>query len=73
MVEALGGRIEAVGEGVAGDAAGVVGRVAVVEAVGQDEVEDLVGQVVAQRVPGQRYVLGVGRLVADVDRNGVRR
>ena len=53
-------------------AALVVGRVAVVEAVGQDEVEDLFRQVVAQRVKGQGLVRGIGRVVvADVDGDGV--
>ena len=53
VVEALVGRVEAGGQPVAGQAAVVVGRVAVVEAVGQDEVEDLVGQVVAQASAGR--------------------
>ena len=56
VVEALVGRVEAVGQPVAGDAAGVVGGVAVGEAVGHDEVEPLAGQ---GRAQGVRRVVGV--------------
>ncbi len=68
VVEALVGGVEAGGQPVAGQAALVVGRVAVVEPVGQDEVEDLFGQVVPQRAKGEGLVRGVGRVVvSDVD------
>ena len=68
MVEALVGRVEAGRHAGARQAAVVVGRVTVVEPVGQDEVEDLFRQVVAQRVKGQGLVRGIGRVVVpDVD------
>ena len=51
VVVALGGRVEPGGLAVAGEAAHVVAGVAVVEAVTHHEVEVLVGEVRAQRVP----------------------
>ncbi|MCY1169138.1 hypothetical protein D9M73_91550 [compost metagenome] len=42
MIEALGGRIIAGGQPVASQAAGVVGRIGIVEAIGQHEIDDLV-------------------------------
>ncbi len=58
MVEALVGRVEAVVQAGTRDAAGVVAPVAVGEAVRQDEVELLAGEVVPSGGGGQRGVRG---------------
>ena len=53
MVEALGGRIEAGDEAVAGEPAAIVGRIAIIEAIGQQEIEQLVLR--------QAIAIGLGR------------
>ena len=60
VVEALGGRVEPVLEPAARDPAVVVGRVAVLEPVGHDEVEVLVGDRLAQRMRTHRPLRGHG-------------
>ena len=60
LVEALVRGVEARGEPVAGQAAAVVGRVAVGEPVRHDEVELLTGAGLAHGRDGRRVVLGLG-------------
>ena len=61
VVERLARRVEAGDQAVAGQAAPVVGGVPVLEAVGHDEVEVLVGDRPAQRVLWSQTVLRVRR------------
>ena len=74
VVEALAGRVEAVLEPGARDRRGVVAGVAVLEAVGHDEVEVLAREVLAQAVTrelpvgGREPTSGLGRADGDVVR-----
>ena len=73
VVEALVGRVEPRGQRAAREAADVVGRRPVREAVGHDEVEALAGEWRAQRVRGQPPVGGHRVLVDDgCERHEVR-
>ena len=75
VVEALVLGIETGRQSVAREATQVVGRVAVLEAIGHDEVEPLACEVVAQRCPGH-LAIGLGhtfRRIGRADGDAVRR
>ncbi len=68
MVEALARRVETVDQRIAGEVAGlVVAGVAVVEAVGHDEVEDVVLRVDTHWRLDEQLVAGFGGAAAGVD------